>query len=347
MRDLRAGMDRAVARVVAGRDAVPVAGVADGVVEAFRHRHAARADREGRGGAARPGGRAAALRAERARHSQIAADRDRGVGLHRRARRSGMARGGRGDARGDCRYSGLGRMPSAGPAGRRRAARRARSGGAGGGEAGERAVPGAGAAGGCRCARRDRAAQDAARCAAGRIARRRRREGCGSKRRTPIRFRRCWTICSACTRRAGGRAASRACWPIRRCGHSTAMRPRRSRPRGCCGFTGCASARAVAAVYYGFAWRDRAYAYIGGFDPDMPRLSPGRADPAPRDRRGDRRGLRASSISCAAARATNTPGGPSIAGTRRGHGGDERGGERARTLPCRVSARAKYRPKSR
>lgn len=32
---------------------------------------------------------------------------------------------------------------------------------------------------------------------------------------------------------------------------------------------------AVAAVYYGFAWRDRAYAYIGGFDPDMPRLSPG------------------------------------------------------------------------
>jgi CelD/BcsL family acetyltransferase involved in cellulose biosynthesis len=32
---------------------------------------------------------------------------------------------------------------------------------------------------------------------------------------------------------------------------------------------------AVAAVYYGFAWRGRAYAYIGGFDPDMPRLSPG------------------------------------------------------------------------
>jgi CelD/BcsL family acetyltransferase involved in cellulose biosynthesis len=32
---------------------------------------------------------------------------------------------------------------------------------------------------------------------------------------------------------------------------------------------------AVAAVYYGFAWRSRFYAYIGGFDPDMPRLSPG------------------------------------------------------------------------
>jgi CelD/BcsL family acetyltransferase involved in cellulose biosynthesis len=31
----------------------------------------------------------------------------------------------------------------------------------------------------------------------------------------------------------------------------------------------------VAAVYYGFAWRGRAYAYIGGFDPTMPRLSPG------------------------------------------------------------------------
>ena len=32
---------------------------------------------------------------------------------------------------------------------------------------------------------------------------------------------------------------------------------------------------AVAAVYYGFVWRERAYAYIGGFDPDLPRLSPG------------------------------------------------------------------------
>jgi CelD/BcsL family acetyltransferase involved in cellulose biosynthesis len=32
---------------------------------------------------------------------------------------------------------------------------------------------------------------------------------------------------------------------------------------------------AVAAVYYGFAWRGRSYAYIGGFDPEMPRLSPG------------------------------------------------------------------------
>lgn len=32
---------------------------------------------------------------------------------------------------------------------------------------------------------------------------------------------------------------------------------------------------AVAAVYYGFAWRGHSYAYIGGFDPEMPRLSPG------------------------------------------------------------------------
>jgi CelD/BcsL family acetyltransferase involved in cellulose biosynthesis len=32
---------------------------------------------------------------------------------------------------------------------------------------------------------------------------------------------------------------------------------------------------AVAAVYYGFAWRRRSYAYLGGFDPEMPRLSPG------------------------------------------------------------------------
>jgi CelD/BcsL family acetyltransferase involved in cellulose biosynthesis len=31
----------------------------------------------------------------------------------------------------------------------------------------------------------------------------------------------------------------------------------------------------VAAMYYGFAWQSRSYAYIGGFDPDMPRLSPG------------------------------------------------------------------------
>ncbi|MGD9616377.1 MAG: GNAT family N-acetyltransferase [Alphaproteobacteria bacterium] len=31
----------------------------------------------------------------------------------------------------------------------------------------------------------------------------------------------------------------------------------------------------VTAVYYGFAWRGRSYAYIGGFDPEMPRLSPG------------------------------------------------------------------------
>jgi CelD/BcsL family acetyltransferase involved in cellulose biosynthesis len=34
-------------------------------------------------------------------------------------------------------------------------------------------------------------------------------------------------------------------------------------------------AGAVAAVYYGFTWRERAYAYLGGFDPDLPRLSPG------------------------------------------------------------------------
>jgi CelD/BcsL family acetyltransferase involved in cellulose biosynthesis len=32
---------------------------------------------------------------------------------------------------------------------------------------------------------------------------------------------------------------------------------------------------AVAAIYYGLVWRGRAYAYIGGFDPEMPRLSPG------------------------------------------------------------------------
>lgn len=32
---------------------------------------------------------------------------------------------------------------------------------------------------------------------------------------------------------------------------------------------------AVAAVYYGFAWGGRSYAYIGGFDPDVPRFSPG------------------------------------------------------------------------
>jgi CelD/BcsL family acetyltransferase involved in cellulose biosynthesis len=31
----------------------------------------------------------------------------------------------------------------------------------------------------------------------------------------------------------------------------------------------------VAAVYYGFFRNGRAYAYLGGFDSDMPRLSPG------------------------------------------------------------------------
>lgn len=31
----------------------------------------------------------------------------------------------------------------------------------------------------------------------------------------------------------------------------------------------------LAAVYYGFGWRGRAYAYLGGFDPDLPRFSPG------------------------------------------------------------------------
>lgn len=30
-----------------------------------------------------------------------------------------------------------------------------------------------------------------------------------------------------------------------------------------------------AAVYYGFSWRGASYAYLGGFDPEMPRLSPG------------------------------------------------------------------------
>jgi CelD/BcsL family acetyltransferase involved in cellulose biosynthesis len=34
-------------------------------------------------------------------------------------------------------------------------------------------------------------------------------------------------------------------------------------------------AGAVAAVYYGFSWRGRSHAYLGGFDPDLPRLSPG------------------------------------------------------------------------
>ena len=33
--------------------------------------------------------------------------------------------------------------------------------------------------------------------------------------------------------------------------------------------------RKLMAVYYGFAHGGRAYAYLGGFDPDEPRLSPG------------------------------------------------------------------------
>jgi CelD/BcsL family acetyltransferase involved in cellulose biosynthesis len=32
---------------------------------------------------------------------------------------------------------------------------------------------------------------------------------------------------------------------------------------------------AVAAVYYGFRWRERSYAYLGGFDPELSRFSPG------------------------------------------------------------------------
>ena len=31
----------------------------------------------------------------------------------------------------------------------------------------------------------------------------------------------------------------------------------------------------MGAVYYGFLHHDRAYAYLGGFDPELPRLSPG------------------------------------------------------------------------
>ena len=85
----------------------------------------------------------------------------------------------------------------------------------------------------------------------------------------------CWTICSGCTRRAGGRAASRAFLadPAVRGFHRDAAPALAA--EGMLRLYRLRIGEAVAAVYYGFAWRDRAYAYIGGFDPDMPRLSPG------------------------------------------------------------------------
>ena len=96
-------------------------------------------------------------------------------------------------------------------------------------------------------------------------------------------------------------------WPTRACARFTRRRPAASRPAACCACTACASADAVAAVYYGFAWRDRSYAYLGGFDPDLPRLEPGGAGPA--TMRSARRSPKAvaSFISCEAARPTNMP----------------------------------------
>ena len=102
-----------------------------------------------------------------------------------------------------------------------------------------------------------------------------RRAGCGSRRPMPIRLRLCWMICFGCTRRAGDRAANLASWPIRRCMPFIGTRRGRCDAEGMLRLYRMRIGEAVAAVYYGFAWRSRAYAYLGGFDPDMPRLSPG------------------------------------------------------------------------
>ena len=55
---------------------------------------------------------------------------------------------------------------------------------------------------------------------------------------------------------------------------------------------GCTSVRRSRRCITGLPWRGRSYAYLGGFDPEMPPLRPRRAGAAWGLRDGDRRGLR-------------------------------------------------------
>ena len=98
---------------------------------------------------------------------------------------------------------------------------------------------------------------------------------------------------------------------------------------------------AVAAVYYGFAWRGRSYAYIGGFDPEMPRLSPGAL-------------ILRHAIGAAIAEGCaefdflrggegyKYAWGASIAGTRHGLGGADEPGERCRIARARCVSQRRH-----
>ena len=205
---------------------------------------------------------------------QIAADRDRSCRTI--STRSSIRRGpirGR-DARGDCGSSGLERMPFAGPAGGRRAAWRARPGGAGRGEAGRAPCP--------VLALPDRAAaldtivprktlRDLRQAAS-------RAEAAGGVR---IETADADTLASMMDDLL---ALHEARWRSR--GEPGVLADpavqdfhRNAAPalaaEGMLRLYRMGIGGTVAAVYYGFAWRGRSYAYLGGFDPDMPRLSPG------------------------------------------------------------------------
>jgi hypothetical protein len=66
----------------------------------------------------------------------------------------------------------------------------------------------------------------------------------------------------------------------------------------------------IAAAYYGFAVKRTAYAYLSGFDPEFAELSPGTQIVAHAIEEAVR-WAPTNSISCAAAKPTNTPGAPS------------------------------------
>ena len=152
-------------------------------------------------------------------------------------------------------------------------------------------MPGAGAAGECRCARCDCPAQDAARFAAGGVAGR----AAGGLRIETADADTLPSMLDDLFRLHEARWRSRGepgvlADPAVRGFHRDAAPALAA--EGMLRLYRLRIGEAVAAVYYGFAWRDRAYAYIGGFDPDMPRLSPGALITASRDRRSDRRGMR-------------------------------------------------------
>ena len=117
-----------------------------------------------------------------------------------------------------------------------------------------------------------------------------------------------WMICSGCTRRR---------WRSRgECGLCSDPRVRAFHRAAACGLLAAGMLRlsrlwigdTVFAVYYGFAAKGTAYAYLGGFDPSQPRLSPGMQVLADAIERAAAEGARRASTSFAVARATNMPG---------------------------------------